>query len=121
VPAFKPNERDLAFLRLPRRLSFLYHIVKPVRLAREYSSNPSRFLRMIGNLMGILTATADAGDGDNIDLADCLAAKPLKYAPAILRIARGHLASCCERSGSNPVAPTVVTRTASGHTFHETN
>ena len=52
VRAFMANERDFAFLRLPPRLFFLYYAVKPARLACEYAWNPSRFFRLIGDLMG---------------------------------------------------------------------
>jgi hypothetical protein len=32
----KPNERDRAFVKLPKRLEFLYYVVRPVRLLRDY-------------------------------------------------------------------------------------
>jgi hypothetical protein len=50
--ALMPNDRDFAFLKLPPRLSFIYHGVKPVRLASKYAADPTGFLRMVGDLMG---------------------------------------------------------------------
>jgi hypothetical protein len=35
LPKLKPNERDRAFLSMPRSLSVAYYIVRPVRLAME--------------------------------------------------------------------------------------
>jgi hypothetical protein len=64
----RPNERDHAFLHLPRPLAFLYHGVKPVRLAGKYASNPSTFLRMVGGMMGITSGRPRARDGAGIGI-----------------------------------------------------
>lgn len=53
VPAFRPDQRDFDFWHLPPRLSFLYRGLKPLRLVREYASNPSGLLRLIGGLLGL--------------------------------------------------------------------
>ncbi len=53
APALRPNQRDFQFVRLPRRLSFFYHAVKPVRLATKFASNAPGFIRMVGDLVGM--------------------------------------------------------------------
>ena len=35
---FRPNERDLAFIRLPRALHFLYFVLRPLRILRDKSA-----------------------------------------------------------------------------------
>jgi hypothetical protein len=43
-----PNEKDRALLRLPARFSFLYYLLRPLRLAREHGTSPvKRFLRLL--------------------------------------------------------------------------
>ena len=34
---FQPNEKDRAFLRLPRSLHHIYYLVRPIRLVRDYA------------------------------------------------------------------------------------
>jgi hypothetical protein len=68
LPVFKPNERDVAFVKLPPGLSFLYRGVKVVRLVRKYALHPLRFVLITrdlidhrqgsGNLMNDAPSTA---------------------------------------------------------------
>jgi hypothetical protein len=42
-----PNEKDRALLRLPARLSFLYYLLRPLRLVGTYGMSPlKRLLRL---------------------------------------------------------------------------
>jgi hypothetical protein len=38
-----PNARDMALLRVPEPLSFLYYVLRPIRLTREYGLKPSTY------------------------------------------------------------------------------
>ena len=40
----RPNERDWAFLSLPKPLSFFYYILRPIRLVQEYGRGLWRYL-----------------------------------------------------------------------------